>query len=346
MKRADEVEETNGSVMALDRDIYRELGDVETHAQLQAFARSTKIALDRDRLQLMLCGTDLGHHDADPHLAKYADSLPIAVTEGEFAEFHERLTNYDLCMEDSWTGYFVSRCLVTWTQAEPMVLLHLDDHTDMMDTLLVFASDGLLEPGAGARFDPANPSHWSTAIRSGAIGIGSFVTALYYLPQLAHVLHLNHSTDCSYQRSAVVRREVELSLLPRAHFVGIEKQTQVSGEQLGTYASSIDAARLLGSIPEGRLIVHIDLDYFINDYNGNLGQEPALSVDALRGKASERMEKFFNALSRTGVTVERWIIATSPGFCSALHWEWLLGALTVYIRDLSAVQIGSGDSTH
>ncbi len=345
MTHCDKSEAAIKSALTLDCDAYRELGEVEVHDQLQAFARSTKIAVDRDRLRLVLSGTDLGHHDADPHLAENAYSLPASVTEGEFAGFHARLADYDLCMEDSWTGYFVSRCLAACTSPEPLVMIHLDDHTDMMDTLLVLTPDGLIDPGACQPFNPARPADWPAAIRSGAVGIGSFVTALYYLPQPVHVLHLNNVANSHQKPSSVVRRPVAHPLLPSARFAGIGKRTRQSGDQLGTYACSEDAIRLLRSLPEGRLVVHIDLDYFINDYNGNLGAEPALSIDALRGRASERMETFFDALGRTGAKVERWIIATSPGFCCARHWNWLIDGLTAYIKDVSAASNDRGDST-
>ncbi|MDX1557761.1 MAG: hypothetical protein ABJM11_11025 [Marinobacter sp.] len=345
MTYCDKSEAAIESALTLDRDAYRELGEVEVHDQLQVFARSTKITVDLDRLRLVLSGTDLGHHDADPHLADNAYSLPASVTEGEFARFHARLADYDLCMEDSWTGYFVSQCLAASNSPEPLVMIHLDDHTDMMDTLLVLTPDGLIDPGACQPFNPARPADWPAAIRSGAVGIGSFVTALYYLPQPVHVLHLNNVADSRQKRSAVVSRSVAHPLLPNARFASIEKRTRQSADQLGTYVCSDDATRLLRSLPEGRLVVHIDLDYFINDYNGNLGAVPALSIDALRGRASERMETFFEALARTGAKVERWIIATSPGFCCAHHWNWLLNALNEYIKDGSAASTDRGDST-
>jgi len=333
MTRTNRFEPAIESNLILDRDAYGKLGETQILEQLQTFARSTKIAIDGNRLQLVLCGADLSHHDADPHLLDNVSSLPVTVIEGEYAQFHARLSDYDLCMEDSWTGYFASRYLATQTPLEPLVFIHLDDHTDMMATLLVVTSDGLQDPSTCQPFDPARPDDWPPAIRGGAVGIGSFVTALYYLPQPVHVMHLNHEVNSRYERYAVVRRGITQPLLPHVRFAGIGKRSRESTDQLGTYVGGSDAARLLCSIPKGRLIVHIDLDYFINDYNGNPGTEPALSLHALRENASELMRTFFDELARTGATVERWIIGTSPGFCAAHHWDWLLDALSAHIRD-------------
>jgi hypothetical protein len=318
--------------LTLECDVYNELDKANAREQLQIFARSTKIAVDEDRLRLVLCGTDLRHHDADPYLHDNVSSLPAPVMEGEYARFHARLPAYDLCMEDSWTGYFVSRCLTTRALLEPLVFIHLDDHTDMMPTLLRLTADGLQDPSSCQPFDPTLPKDWSASIGSGSVGIGSFVTALYYLPQPVHVVHLNHVTNHLHERYAIAPRAVTHPLLPHVRFAGIEKRPQTSTDQLGTYVGGADVAHLLRSVPCGRLIVHVDLDYFINDYNGNPGSQPALSVDELRENASELMSAFFGELASTGATVERWIIGASPGFCSARHWKWLLDTLSMYLE--------------
>ena len=71
-------------------------------------------------------------------------------------------------------------------------------------------------------------------------------------------------------------------------------------------------------------IVHIDLDYFINDFNGASRGPGYIPSPALRTMAAVKLDRFFVALAKADIQVDRWIIATSPGFCSAYHWEWLL----------------------
>ncbi|SAL78516.1 hypothetical protein [Caballeronia telluris] len=325
---------TPESELALDREAFARLGDAQAHAQLQAFARSTTIGIDRNEWRMLLCGTDLAHHEADPYLHENADALPVRVRREEHAGFHRSLPDYDLCLEDSWSGYFVARHVTTHASTEPLVFVHLDDHTDMMSTLLTLAPNGLRDPASGARFDPRQPDDWSSAIRSGAIGIGSFVTALYYLPQPVHVVHLDHVTHSLYERYPVTRRSIAHPLLPHARFAAIHKRTRASSDQLGTYTHGCDPAHLLRAMPAGRLIVHIDLDYFINDYNGNAGAKPRCTVEQMRARAGEAMQTFFDEITRTGRTVERWIVATSPGFCSARHWNWLLDEIRRHIVTL------------
>lgn len=326
------------STFAIDREAFAALGEKLVRQQLQAFARSTRVEVDLENgARLLLRGTDLAHHTADPYLRDNVHMLPVEVNDDDYANFHAHLAEYDLCMEDSWTGYFVAQCLAERSTHEPLVFIHLDDHTDMMSTLLSLTSDGLKDPSIGERFDPVLPADWKSAIRSGAVGIGDFVTALYYLKQPVHVLHLNHVANSRYERHHIVPHTITHPLLPRVRFAAIDKRPRKSGGQLGTYIAGSSVKRLLNSLPKGRVIVHIDLDYFINDYNGNIDTAPARSVGELREHASILMMTFFDGIRSTGVSVDRWIIATSPGFCSARHWRWLLDELSTHIRAATQV---------
>lgn len=333
--------ETRGSPVepnvSLDGDRFLELGLETVEKQLQDFARSTQIEIDQEELRLTLCGTNLEHHNADPYLNQTNSTLLSILNKNQYGEYRKKKPNYDLCMEDSWSGFFIAQCISTWKKPDPIILLHLDDHTDMMDTLLLSTSEGLIDPGYNQLFNPAIPSHWLSAIQSGAIGIGSFVTALYYLPNVLHVLHLNHNPQRDYQIYSIAKRLAHHPLLPHAQFASIEKHDKAIENHLGTYKNSIDPEKLLQQIPNGRVIVHIDLDYFINDYNGNLGQTPELDIDAFQSRAEDRMDKFFNALADTNIAIERWIIATSPGFCSARHWDWILASLSERIKNINTL---------
>ena len=206
---------------------------------------------------------------------------------------------------------------------------------DMMSTLLVTSDDGLVDPGTGTIFDPASSANWERAIATGAIGIASFVTALYYLDRPVHVLHLNHDSSLPGNPFCVVPQEIRDPLLPAASFATIDKQPEMEPDGFGTYVADTDAARLLKHAPSGgRVIVHVDLDYFINDYNGNIGSSPALTLDRSRSLALERMESFMNGLANSNLTVDRWVVATSPGFCCVRHWDWLLRELSRQVSSL------------
>ena len=116
-------------------------------------------------------------------------------------------------------------------------------------------------------------------------------------------------------------------LLPDVEFSSVDKVTGLHASRLGTYTASTSSADLVRRGQNGPMIVHVDLDYFINDFNGNIGQRPAGSVKESQARALSLLDELFSALRASGVTVERWIIATSPGFCAARHWTMLISEL-------------------
>jgi len=91
-------------------------------------------------------------------------------------------------------------------------------------------------------------------------------------------------------------------------------------------------------MPAGKLAVHIDLDFFVNDFNGNPGNSPRTLSHSDCNTILKRMDDLFELIDRAGRPVDRWIIATSPGFCAARHWPWLLESLETRIKTVSVNQ--------
>lgn len=324
--------------LTIDAAILADLGYGHVAEQLQLFAKSTRVMISHDHLRLEYSGPDLSHHRADPDLGavefcRSADGFDLAGA--DYANFHVSLPEFDLCLEDSWTGYFISRLLANSRSRDSLVLIHLDDHTDMMPTLLSLDSNGMRDPSTARPFDPCDPEDWLPAIQSGAIGIGSWLTGLFYLPHQVHVRHLTHG----YNRvddgaQTVVPCITTTSLLPHARFAAIDRKAHSESGALGTYRSGADPHKLLDDLPEGRVMVHVDLDYFINDYNGNVGAQPPLPTKRLRNRGCARLRVFLDAMQHHGTCVERWLVGTSPGFCSIRHWCMLLAALAEAIPTL------------
>ncbi len=322
---------TNRPGLNLAEEIGGRIAPNDAAAELQGFARNTKVELDLKSRTLRLNGSDLSHHNADPHLSEHASNFDASLRRENLANFRKTYVDYDFCLEDNWSGYFLAQHLQKNPSNEPIVIVHLDDHTDMMPTLLTRRSGSLISPDSGREFSPDNPDNWTQAIASGAINIGSFLTALYYYRNPLHVLHLNHSSAPAGRRTPVFAKSIEHSLLPGSEFAGIQKD-RGDGAALGTYHGHANAHELLSDTPKGRVFVHVDLDYLVNDYNGNIGQIHPLSESNLVQQGRQLLAQFASALDASNLQVERWIIASSPGFCGAKHWHWLLEEIKNVIR--------------
>lgn len=308
----------------VDKCVLKALNAEDLHLTLLALARSTRVCLDAASATLRLDGADLHHHTADPGLATSLATFVPKIEADEVASFHTRLEHFDLCLEDSWTGKLIAEAIRASTPENRLTILHLDDHTDMMSTLLSLDTGRNSRVNAPPCFDPTNPSDWDQAIRTGAIGIGSFMTALYELPLELDVRHLCHEPNAKGDILSVVASTQRHSLLPDVEFAAIDTIAGLQTPRLGTYTASTRASDLVRPGQDGPIIVHVDLDYFINDFNGNFGQQPTASVDELQARANSLLDELFAALCASRVTVQRWIIATSPGFCAASHWQMLL----------------------
>lgn len=301
---------------------------------LERLLGSTAFEIDPELTRLRLRGADTRYHALDPELAATVRGWGLH-DPGAIATYRRETPHFALCLEDFWTGWFLADCLSRWSAVEPLVLLHLDDHADMMPTLLQEAPHGHVRiPGADATFDAASPSDWEAAIALGAVTIGNHLTPLVHHAAGragVHVRHLRPSPDPDWAGVPRGMRPVFRSydLVPGPGFAAVEP---VRGDSNVTYLETADTRAWLSDLPRGSVIVHIDLDYFLNDFNGNPGSMPISLTNADRRMVTCRMTRAFAALTETRRPVERWIIATSPGFCAARHWDWLLSELAPRIR--------------
>ncbi len=294
---------------------------------LRSIVRSVKFELPEAGSSVRLLGPDMSYHAVDPYLAKVLPSFKENMGLDDILFFKSQGTLYDLCFEDSWSGYFIAEQLCKLGSEKDLVLIHLDDHMDMMPTLLVRSEEGLTDPATGRLFDPAASKDWDTAISSGCVSIGNFITPLYYSGHNIHVRHLNNTNDSSYQLRDVKRQSVCYELIPNKQFAAICKTDSECRDKVGSYLEGSSPEQVLKSIPQGCVIIHIDLDYFINDFNGNPRTGNYVPDPDMVITARHKINQFFDTLCRLAPLVDRWIIATSPGFCSAYHWHWLLAEI-------------------
>lgn len=243
----------------VERGALRRLEAQDIQAQLQGFARSTRVRLDTYDARLSLDGADLSYHAADPGLAASLTTFVPAITANQLGSFHTRLEHFDFCLEDSWTGKLIAETVGASKFKDRLTIMHLDDHTDMMPTLLSVESALTEQVNQPKRFDSTNPSDWDEAIRSGAIGIGSFMTALYYLPLELDVRHLCHTPDANQDTLSVIAATRRHTLLPHVEFAAVDKITGLHASRLGTYTASVRAADLLREGQNGPMIVHVVL---------------------------------------------------------------------------------------
>jgi hypothetical protein len=192
--------------------------------------------------------------------------------------------------------------------------------------------DVLFDPATGQLFNPKIPADWEAAIHSGSVSIGCFVTPFFFTNFRTHVRHLNNAANAPTRHCGVIRKPRSYELIPGKRFAAIQLSEMDEALNAGSYVVSSHCKAVLDALPAGRVVVHVDLDYFINDFNGNPRKGSYVPNPVLIKKGRQKLDYFFKALHSRGVRVDHWIVATSPGFCSGCHWAELLNALTEKIH--------------
>lgn len=320
--------------LKLDIEECGHLDEEQIRLELIPLIRSNHFSIDMPNNNVLIEGPDTSYHEIDPFLEDGLCACGVPSKYKETGRFYRVGLHSDLCFEDSWCGLFIANHIRTLGANTPLTIIHLDDHTDMMSTLLLY-NKGLIDPISQQAFAPDNPNHWPMVIESGAVGIGSFLTPFFTLRRPIHVRHLKAEAG-SPKTFKVGYIGHNHHLLKELAFFDITlRETPDTGDSIYTYQVTGNAELLFNDIAEGSVIVHIDLDYFINDFNGNAILDNYIPSKKSLKTAEQRMKLFFTALRESSVKIDRWMIATSPGFCSGIHWQFLLEKLEKYISKCS-----------
>lgn len=301
----------------------------DLRVRLARYYRNLEISVWNKTGQFQFLGPKMGYLNLDPDLSATLREIGLIADRKTIAEACQRLKLVDLYLEDTWTGYCLSKCLEQ-QEDKRVVLVHLDDHADTMAPLLIEDGSGLVSLSDGSRFDPLNSGHWSGGISSGTVGIGNYLTPFFYRLPAFHILHLCDHAPAKASRFGVVRDTIEVPLTLDADPISIGRAGVPSKNFSISYGSMPEA--LFSQLPEGNLLVHIDLDYFINDFNG-ISSQPLLVGEKEWDNVIGKMDAFFDAIKKVDRQVLRWMIGASPGFCASRHWAELWNELNKRIND-------------
>jgi len=233
-----------------------------------------------------------------------------------------------LALEDqwsplSWSLYFRKNGFVP----EELVLLHIDDHLDMMSPRIGLRSDGnFVDFIAGDLFSLLKPETVESAILSGAIGKGSIITPLVWEVRKIHVRHLTFRPEPDiFSLKKVALEDLLLGIsFPRIS-IQHEKVERDSLLSDSNYIPTSDIDIWLSDIPaDVPIFLHVDMDFFNNRFDGSsawqedgrghdisIDEQLGLVKDIFRGIERRHLESRIVDLS----------LCFSPSFFPAEFWE-------------------------
>lgn len=249
-----------------------------------------------------------------------------AVHRGTMALAQRRAGRILRCLYDSWTLHSWSEW---WARrgAEPLTaltILHADDHRDLASPRLFRTAAGWYDPIAGAAFDVMNPVSVRQAIESGAVGMGSFLTPFLHAAPTADVRHLCQppKTVATTDYEIVLDVTQDDLLSPGAERPSIELRPSDMGPGPGRYRQTPHMDAWLEAIGPGPILLHIDMDYFNNRYDGDSDWRERVRLDPSVADVNVKIDELISALRSKNLLarLEDIVIAYSPGFFPAELW--------------------------
>jgi hypothetical protein len=282
-----------------------------------------------DGWELNLAWPDGAERHVDPNLDQGLVWWGDGITRPTMALAQRRSGRILTSMYDTWT-------LHSWSEwsarnhpsnRESVIILHVDDHRDLAAPRL-FQEEGTFRDAlTGAEVDLTDPGTVRHAILSGAVGMGSFLTPfLHYYPN-AEVRHLcqppkvvvttDHTIEPIFEFDTLIRpgaRRPAMRLTPQpARTIGP-----------GRYRMTPDPIEWLDGLGPGPVLLHIDMDYFNNRYDGDTDwTERPRPFDPPFDQVAVKIDEMCGALSAAGLgsRVADVVISYSPGFFPAEFWR-------------------------
>jgi hypothetical protein len=282
----------------------------------------------------------------DPNILKGLSWWSPKMTIGEVPFAVRQEVGFQLALNDCWSLLAWSRWLAGRAAKDDLptdlVLLHVDDHDDLMSPLIVNQSQRWVDAITKKEFSLLKPGTVSSAIESGAVGVGSFIAPLLHQVPRVHIRHLCVTGYITSRRGAYsvdIGERLDDLLATGASRQSL-KLTSASPERAvagHSYHVASNPSDWLVALPNAPVLLHIDLDFFNNRFNGDSDwrnrpdrHDPVLpdilaSVDAV-----------FASLSAERVLqkVVDMTVAISPRFFPAEFWGPTVNAIGAYARNL------------
>ena len=257
---------------------------------------------------------------------------------------HRFLTKGLLAIEDQWMPLSWSHCFskLGYIPSE-LVLLHIDDHQDMMSPRLGQRLDGeLVDYITGNEVSFLSTSTIKEAILSGAIGKGSIITPLAWVTEKIHIRHLSYRKNNNkffHIKKINIEDEI-LSSLNNRIALHLENINADHLDLESNYVATNDVTEWVQNLPNNvPILVHIDMDYFNDRYDGNSHwqEENKRCHNPAFLEQQEKLNSIFDILSQKGISskIIDFSIGISSGFFPSEFWEPMIETLLHHYKKLN-----------
>ena len=255
-----------------------------------------------------------------------------------------RKGRYQISLLDAWTLHSWA-CWLSGPEGagvEEVTILHVDDHDDLMSPLLVGGGRCWTDVITGGEVELLRPDSVASAVTSGAIDVGSFMVPLIHHVPRVHVRHLCDTRYATERRGRFALRathEPDDLLAPGAPRPAslLERPATLGHARESSYEAFSDVEPWCEGLPSAPVLLHIDMDFFNNRYNGDSDWEGRPGrYDPQVDRVLTRIDEVIRPLGSLDVA-HRPVdvtVALSPGFFPAELWAPAVGRLESLVREV------------
>lgn len=260
----------------------------------------------------------------------------ICVSEKNINDFCYLSDNACLCLSENWIPYAWSIIAAPKLKTKhKFAIIHVDDHSDLMSPFIRYEAGLYYNMLNGNTIDFLNEKSISDAVMSGAITIGSMLTTIVYSVEAANIYHIKHSAideikgikKTTFTDSFIEKGQKRISISFE------ENETTKNRYILTSKWSTI--AKLIGT--EDECILHIDMDYFNNRYNGSTSwRTDGGSNDLSFEEQRKSMDILLSNVQHinTFMPIKYILVGVSPSFYPAEYWKIGLNYLLEGLKNI------------
>lgn len=263
------------------------------------------------------------------HCENISNALDLfSIVPSEVKDYCKITKKNCLCLSECWLPYAwsVIRSKENF-EIKHLTIIHIDDHSDLMSPLIsyngIWCKDLLTQQSV--KFD--NPNSIKSAVKSGAITIGSMLTPIINSVENVNVLHLKQDLIKKTQFKMIFESVLDSTFYKKTHRLNINYLPIIPEKQVNKlYVKTSKISDLFSLLDKNtKILLHIDMDYFNNRFNGSTSwkQDSSFLHDPNLEIQKKVMLILCNELGKLNKMhhIDYVFIGVSPSFYPAEFWK-------------------------
>lgn len=245
----------------------------------------------------------------------------LKLSNNEIYNFYHKSDKHIFSLNDSWMSFGWLEYIKN-NRNKKITVLHIDDHQDLLSPRIYIKNNHWFNAINKKKISRENLHNIKEAIQTGAIGIGSILCVLFNSNPNIEILHLKQNSIDKY-RQIKVKPTRKKFLDSEYNFIDVDFIDSNSTN----YIVSSNISTLLKEIDkESNILLHIDMDYFNNRYNGDSDWKKVSVPDHDESYQKKLIDKIISSLEEVSLSgnIKHTGIAISPSFYPCKYWESML----------------------